>query len=59
DENGDVVDEWIEKRGERADPERVMPADVKWELEVPQHLGVVRGRLDRLEEILPRRESEA
>lgn len=52
DEDGNAADEWIEKRGPRADPHRVIPADVKWELEVPEHLGVVRGSLDRLEETL-------
>ena len=59
DGEGAPADEWIEKRGERADPDRVIPADVKWELEIPEHLGVVRGRLDRLEEILPKQKRGA
>lgn len=54
DEQGSQVDLWIEKRGERAEPAVVVPARVKWELEIPEHLTVVGGRLDRLEETLRR-----
>ncbi|HSR40734.1 MAG TPA: hypothetical protein VLL48_01145 [Longimicrobiales bacterium] len=59
DGEGAAVDEWIEKRGPRAEPDRVIPADVKWEMEIPEHLSVVRVSLDRLEEILRRRGSRA
>lgn len=59
DPEGAPVDGWIEKRGERAEPDRVIPADVKWELEIPDSLGVVRGTLERLEEVLPKRGGRA
>jgi hypothetical protein len=52
DENGATSDFWIEKRGAWVAPDRVIPAAVKWELEIPEHLTVVRGALERLEEIL-------
>jgi len=59
DGEGAPVDEWIEKRGRRAEPDRVIPAAVKRELEIPEHLGVVRGSLERLEEILPKQRDGA
>lgn len=54
DESGRPAHEWIEKRGEAVPPARVIPADVKWELAdaIPEHLGVVRAELERLEEVL-------
>lgn len=48
---------WIEKRGEAVPPDRVIPADVKWELfgeGAPEPLDIVRGDLAGLEES-PRR----
>lgn len=53
DERGRVADGWIEKRGPAAEPERVIPAAVKWELALPESLHVVEADLDRLEEVLP------
>lgn len=58
DEDGRPAALWLEKRGEAVPPERVIPADVKWELadRLPEPLSVVRGSLDRLVEVLRRRE---
>ena len=42
----------IEKKGPRADPVRTIPASRKWEVDVPESLSVVEGRLDDLEEVL-------
>lgn len=54
DETGRPVDEWLEKRGAAMPPARVIPADAKWELaeSIPEHLGVIRADLGRLEEAL-------
>lgn len=51
-EAGEVVDVLIEKRGPKAAPERIVPAKVKLELAIPEHLEVVNGRLDEIEELL-------
>lgn len=52
DEKGVTVDFWIEKRADRAEPDRVIPARVKNELEIPESFTVLRADLDRLEEVL-------
>ncbi len=52
DDNSQVVDSWIEKRGEAVAPDRVIPREVKLRLDIPEHLAVIRGDLDDLEEAL-------
>ena len=49
DEQGGTADMWIEKRGRRVPPSRVIPAAVKHTLNVPDHLTIRYGRLDDLE----------
>lgn len=58
DESGGAADMWIEKRGAAAPPQRVIPAEVKRELadRIPEPLTVVRGSVDRVEEVLRRGE---
>ena len=53
DETGVTVDFWIEKRGERTKPDRVISAAVKRAVEIPEHLKVVHANLDWLEDVLP------
>lgn len=52
--DGSAADRWIEKRGDRAVPDRVIPAEAKWALweAIPEFPAVVPGSLDRLEESL-------
>lgn len=54
DEGGRPADMWLEKRGDRRAPDRVIPAKDKWELweQIPDFPGVVHGGIDRLEESL-------
>jgi hypothetical protein len=52
DEQGQVVDEMLEKRGPRASPARTIPAATKLELVIPEHLEVINGRLNDLEDLL-------
>ena len=52
DEAGRPADMLIEKRGARAAPARTIPFAVKHGLEVPEHLEVVEGPLDQLEQRL-------
>ena len=52
DERGRSIDMVIEKRGPQATPDRKIPAASKLRLEIPEHLQVVNGRLDQLEELL-------
>lgn len=54
DEQAATVSFWMEKRGERAEPARVIPANVKRILDIPEHLTVVRCDLDRLEDVMRR-----
>lgn len=54
DESGHSVDMLIEKRGPTATPVRIIPGTVKSKLEMPEHLGVVRAGLERIEDALPR-----
>ena len=51
---GTPVDIWLEKTGRKLTPDRVVPANVKWTLELPEHLAVVDVLLDRVEELLPK-----
>jgi hypothetical protein len=51
---GTPVDIWLEKTGRKLTPDRVVPANVKWTLELPEHLAVVDVPLDRVEELLPK-----
>ena len=52
--SGTPVDIWLEKNGRKLTPERIVPAKVKWTLELPEHLAVVDVPLDRVEELLRR-----
>jgi hypothetical protein len=51
---GTAVDIWLEKTGRKLRPDRVVPANVKSTLELPEHLAVVDVPLDRVEELLPK-----
>jgi hypothetical protein len=53
-EQGQTIDAFLIKRGRKLKPERVVPAAVKNRLELPDHLTVVLGTLDHIEESLPR-----
>ena len=52
--SGTPVDIWLEKSGRKLTPDRVVPAKVKWTLELPEHLAVVDVPLDRVEDLLPK-----
>ena len=54
-ERGRPIDVLIIKRGRKLQPERVVPAAVKSRLELPEHLTIVPGTLDRIEAALPGR----
>ena len=54
-ERGRPIDVLIIKRGRKLQPERVVPAAVKNRLELPEHLTIVPGTLDRIEAALPGR----
>ena len=54
-ERGQPIDVLIIKRGRKLQPERVVPAAVKNRLELPEHLTIVPGTLDRIEASLPGR----
>ena len=51
---GRQVHMFIDNRGPKAEPQRRVPADIKWALEFPEDLEVVDGTLDRVEELLRR-----
>ena len=51
-EAGQPIDMWIEKRGEQAPAARILPAASKMQLEIPEHLDVLSGSLDQIEELL-------
>ena len=53
-ERGEPVDGVIAKRGPAASPDRVIPATVKPNLEIPEHLEVIDGTTHAIEEILER-----
>jgi hypothetical protein len=48
-ERGQPIDVLLTKRGQKLQPERVVPAEVKNRLELPAHLTIVPGTLDRIE----------
>jgi hypothetical protein len=52
DEDGHPVDEIVGKRGPRASAARVIPAAAKLNLAIPDHMEVVRGTMDGMEEAL-------
>lgn len=52
DEGGRTVGEVIEKRGPKTSPARIIPAAAKLTLPIPEHLQVVRGSVDGIEEAL-------
>ena len=54
DERGERVDMFIDKRGARTAPARTIPAGVKKNLDVPDHLEVRIGRIDDLEDSIGR-----
>jgi hypothetical protein len=53
-DGGRLLDVLLFKRGEKLQPERVVPAAVKNRPDLPEHLAVVPGRLDRIEASLSR-----
>ncbi len=52
DNDGKVVEELISKRGRKLEPLRTISTGVRLKLRVPDHLEVIRGRLENLEAIL-------
>jgi len=48
-ERGQAIDVRIVKRGRKLRPERVVPAAVKNRLDLPEHLTIVPGTLERIE----------
>jgi hypothetical protein len=52
DSHGTPVDIWLEKNGRKITPDRVVPANVRRTLALPEHLAVVDVPLDRVEERL-------
>jgi hypothetical protein len=52
DERGLAVDMFIEKRGTRTAPTRTIPAASKQTFEIPEHLEVRAGSIDKLEDAL-------
>jgi hypothetical protein len=55
-ERGQAIDVLIVKRGRKLQPERLIAAAVKNRLELPEHLTIVPGELERIEASLSRRE---
>ena len=58
-ERGETVDMVIEKRGPAVSAARIIPVAAKRELELPEHLDVVSGRLEQIEELLRSTPQEA
>jgi len=54
-ERGQTIDVLIVKRGRKLRPERVVTAAVKNRLELPEHLTIVPGSLERIEASLSSR----
>jgi len=52
-DGGQPIDVLLLKRGRKLQPDRVVPAAVKNRLELPEHLTIVPGSLDRIEASLP------
>jgi len=57
-EQGQAVDILTVARGRKLDPERIISARVKNNLEIPEHLAIVRAPLDTIEASLPRYQGE-
>jgi len=55
--HGRAVDSMLVKTGRKLAPARVVPADVKRLVQIPEHLSVVQAPLDRVEAALPRARS--
>jgi hypothetical protein len=54
DGSGHAIDQLVLKRGRKLRPERVVPASVKSQMEVPEHLMVVSAPIDRIESAVKR-----
>ena len=52
DQQNFLVEEFVEKRGNKLKPQRKISAEMKSKLKVPGHLQVVEGDLDQLENLL-------
>ena len=52
DERGEVTASHLEKRGPASEPVRIIPAERKAQLELPEHLEVLDGSIDSLEDAL-------
>lgn len=52
DERGYRLDMLIAKRGPAEDATHIIPAEAKLKLEIPEHLEVIDGRLDEIEDLL-------
>jgi hypothetical protein len=52
DERERVIDEWIQKRGPKAMPQRLVPATTKLQIEMKDDLATVKGTLANLGELL-------
>jgi hypothetical protein len=52
DGSGNSADELVDKRGPTATPVRVIPGSVKLRLEIPEHLAVVHGSVEQIEDAL-------
>jgi hypothetical protein len=51
-ENNVLVETFIEKHGKKLRPRRKISAEVTSKMKVPDHLQVIEGKLDDLEELL-------
>ena len=52
DEHGKTVDMWVDKRGAKAAPARIISAAVKETLEIPDHLELRLGTVQEIESVL-------
>jgi hypothetical protein len=52
DKDGSCLDELIHKRGRKLAPSRIIPAELKKRMFIPQHLHTVEGNLVDLERVL-------
>jgi len=48
---GSLVEEFVEKRGKKLKPRKKISAEIKSQLEIPEHLQVIEGNLDQLESL--------
>ena len=58
-ERGQAIDVLLVKRGRKLPPERVVSAAIKNRLELPEHLTIVPGALERIEASLPSRSTRS